>query len=175
MKKAGCIGVFLGLESGNNTILKNMDKRATVEEYLRGISFLHKHEIPAYGAFIIGFPGETSQTVEETIKFIKKANLLYYRLFTWIYVDLAPIAREKDTYSIEVDTGGKNFSPVWKHSTMTSSEALDKCKLIMKEVNNSIHCTVPFDYAFYLNNNAGTKQLFNESLKLFNNRPGPAN
>lgn len=162
MKKSGCIGVFLGLESGNNDILKNMDKGATVEKYLEGVSFLHKYEIPAYGAFIIGFPGENDETIKDTINFIKQAKLQYYRLFLWYCNELAPIALDKAKYSIEVSPQG------WKHSTMTSSEAIEKCKLIIKEVKTSIHCTIPFDYAFYLNENPSTSEPFNECLRLFN-------
>lgn len=162
MKNSGCIGVFLGLESGNNEILKNMDKRATVEEYLQGISFLHKYKIPTYGAFIVGFPGETDKTIEDTIRFMKQAKLQYYRLFTWDYSDLAPIAREKEKYSLEVYEDG------WKHATMSSSEAVEKCKMIMKEVDTSIHTTISYDYTLYLNRNADTKDIFNEYLMRFN-------
>lgn len=164
MKRSGCIGVFLGLESGNNKMLKNMNKGATVEEYLQGISLLHKYDIPTYGAFIIGFPGETKESIEDTISFIKQAKLKYYRLFTWIFNRLSPIASEREKYSIE------GYEIEWKHATMTSSEAVEKCKLIMKEVNTSIHCTIPFDYTFYLNKNVSTKDIFNESLRRFNER-----
>lgn len=170
MKKSGCIGVFLGLESGNNTVLKNMDKRATVEEYLQGISFLRKYEIPTYGAFIVGFPGETNESIDDTVRFIKQAKLDYYRLFTWCYAELAPIALDKEKFSIEVDTKGQTFSADWKHATMTSSEAAQKCNYIMKEIDTSIHCTVPFDYTFYLNRNNHTRGPFNESLRRFNMR-----
>lgn len=162
MKKSGCIGVFLGIESGNNEILKNMDKRSTVEEYFKGISLLQKHDIPTYGAFIVGFPGETDETVEDTIKFIKKAKFDYYRLFTWDYSDIAPIASEKEKYSLQV------FEDGWKHATMSSSEAVDKCKHIMKEVNDSLLTTISYDYTLYLNRNPETRQVFRECLKRFN-------
>ncbi|MEW6618542.1 MAG: radical SAM protein [bacterium] len=164
MKETGCIGVFLGLESGNNDVLKNMNKGATVEKYLDGISFLHKYEIPTYGAFIIGFPGETNKSIEDTIRFIKQARLQYYRLFLWFYDLRCPIAHEAVKYSLE----GSGYK--WKHSTMTSDEAVEKCKFIWKEVNNSIHCTIPFDYTFYLNRNVNTKDIFNECLRRFNER-----
>ena len=165
MKKSGCIGVFLGLESGNNMILKNMNKCATKEQYIKGIAYLNKYEIPTYGAFIIGFPGENDETIEDTINFIKQVELQYYRLFTWIYGYLAPVAQEKEKYSIEIYADNN-----WKHATMTSKEALEKCKLIMKEIKTSVHCTIPFDYTFYLNRNNETKNVFNDSLRHFNER-----
>lgn len=169
MKQAGCIGLFLGLESGNNQILMNMNKLATAEEYSQGISYLNKYNIPAYGSFIVGFPGETDETIKDTINFINDSKIKYYRLFTWAYANLSPIAEEKEKYGIEVSEGDGPFSTdVWKHATMTSDEALEKCKLIMKEVNTSIHCTVPFDYTFYLNRNPETSEIFNKCLKQFN-------
>ncbi|MCP4151439.1 MAG: radical SAM protein, partial [bacterium] len=61
MKESGCEGVFLGIESGSDKILKNMNKAATVEKYLRGISLLNEYDMLAYGSFIIGFPGETEE------------------------------------------------------------------------------------------------------------------
>ena len=168
MKESGCIGVFLGIESGNNTILKNMNKCATVEEYLKGISILHKYNIPSYAAFIVGFPGETDETIEDTIRFIKQAKFQYYRLFTWAYADLSPIANEKEKYGIKVCEDSITFSMEWKHATMNSREALEKSKYIMKQIDSSIHCTVPYDYAFYLNRNKETRDIFNDCLRHFN-------
>ena len=162
MRQSGCIGVFLGLESGNDGILRNMNKGASVRKYLEGISLLHEHSIPAYGAFVVGYPGETDQTVEDTINFINEARLKYYRLFTWVYCPLAPVAEDREKYAIEVSSDG------WKHSTMTSFEALNKCKLIMREVSTSAYCTIPYDYALYLNRNPRTTRRFNECLIKFN-------
>jgi radical SAM superfamily enzyme YgiQ (UPF0313 family) len=164
MKKTGCIGVFLGLESGNDTILKNMNKRASVDEYLEGISFLHKYNIPMYGAFIVGFPGETDQTIDDTIAFIKKTNLQYYRLFLWGYNPIAPIVHDKEKYLIATTPEG------WSHSTMTSQEALQKCQYISESVDTSVHCTIPFDNVFYLNQNSEINLPFNNCLKRFNER-----
>lgn len=171
MKLAGCIGLFLGLESGSNQILENMNKRATIEAYMKGISYLHKYDIPIYGSFIIGFPGETEETLEETIKFIEESKIEYYRMFTWSYADLSPITKEKEKYGIVVSDDEFQFSSdEWRHNTMTSSEALEHCKKILKRVKGATHCTVPFDYTFYLNDNEETKETFNKCLKMFSKR-----
>jgi radical SAM PhpK family P-methyltransferase len=66
MARSGCKGVFLGIESGSNQILKNMNKAATIEKYLEGIKHLDAHQILTLASFIIGFPGETEETVRET-------------------------------------------------------------------------------------------------------------
>ena len=63
MARSGCKGVFLGVESGSNQILKNMKKGAIIEFYKDGVRWLREAGIVTVGSFIIGFPGETEETV----------------------------------------------------------------------------------------------------------------
>ena len=65
MAQSGCKGVFLGIESGSPTILKNMNKSATVEKYAQGIEWLRQYGILTFASIITGFPGETEATVQE--------------------------------------------------------------------------------------------------------------
>ena len=119
MAEAGCTGVFLGIESGSPTILKNMHKAARVDQYVAGIAELRKRRILTFGSFIIGFPGETAATVGETREFIASTGLDYYRAQAWYYEHGTPIARERDKYAMT----GEGF--VWAHATMESMEAID--------------------------------------------------
>lgn len=162
MVDTGCIGVFLGLESGNNRILQNMDKKVQVEEYYRGIEMLKRYGIPIYGTFVVGFPGETEESILDTINFINRTKLDYYRLFVWEYSNLAPISTEKQKYNIIVDENE------WKHSTMSQREALEKCRQILRAVRNSVNSTLTYDYTLYLNHNLDTRADFNNALKLYN-------
>jgi p-methyltransferase len=79
MAESGCKGVFLGIESGSPTILKNMNKSATIEKYAQGIAWLRQHDIMTFGSFITGFPGETDETVNETLDFIRQTKPDYYQ------------------------------------------------------------------------------------------------
>lgn len=119
LAESGCKGVFLGIESGSPRILKNMNKAATVELYLNGIRRLHQRNILTFGSFIIGFPGETAETVQETISFIKETRPSYYRAQLWYSEPGAPIDRKRAEYGVN----GEGF--VWDHSTMNSLEAMD--------------------------------------------------
>jgi p-methyltransferase len=119
MAKSGCKGVFLGIESGSPTILKNMDKAATIEKYARGIHWLRDRGVVTFGSFITGFPGETEETVEETVAFIRENPPDYYRSQMWYCEPGTPIFNRRDTYGIE----GEGF--VWSHNTMDSMEAMD--------------------------------------------------
>lgn len=74
MKEAGCLQFVFGLESGSNGILKKMNKRTTVEQAYEAIEVCEKVGIKIRGQMIVGFPGETWDTVEETAQFIRKAR-----------------------------------------------------------------------------------------------------
>jgi radical SAM PhpK family P-methyltransferase len=119
MKESGCEGIFLGIESGNDQMLKNMNKAVSVHQYLRGIQWLKKYDIPIYGSFIIGFPGETEQSVRDTTKFIKESGIDFYRAQLWYCKTGTPVWLKREEYKIE----GESFQ--WRHKTMDSRQAAD--------------------------------------------------
>ena len=75
MKRAGCWLIAFGIESGSQTILDNVKKDARVEDARQTIRLCHRHGLKTWGYFIIGLPGETRQTVRETIDFAKSIPL----------------------------------------------------------------------------------------------------
>lgn len=87
MKKAGCYSIYIGIESANKEILEKVKKSETIEEITNAINIIHKHKIICGGLFIFGLPGETKQTVNETIKFALKSNLT---LATFNILDILP-------------------------------------------------------------------------------------
>ena len=74
MKAAGCRLFIVGFESGNAQILKNIKKGATVEQGRIFMKNCKKAGIVVHGDFIIGLPGETQETIEETLKFAKELD-----------------------------------------------------------------------------------------------------
>jgi radical SAM PhpK family P-methyltransferase len=132
MAESGCKGVFLGIESGSPTILKNMNKAATVEKYEKGIEMLRQHGILTFGSFITGFPGETEETVRETIDFIRGTKPDFYRTQLWYCEPGTPIVNQRDQYGIE----GDGF--VWSHDTMESMEAMDWIERTFLSVEDSV-------------------------------------
>jgi radical SAM PhpK family P-methyltransferase len=132
MARSGCKGVFLGIESGSPSILKNMNKAATIERYAEGIKMLKARGITTFGSFILGFPGETDQTVTETIDFIRSNKPDFYRTQMWYNEPGTPIHLEKDKYQIK----GEGF--VWEHATMTSLEAMDHIDRMFLTVKESV-------------------------------------
>ncbi|MBU0638680.1 MAG: B12-binding domain-containing radical SAM protein [Planctomycetes bacterium] len=69
MKDAGLNDIFYGIESGNDEILKNSCKFITTQQTRRAVEVTAKLGIRSYGAFILGLPGDTRETIEQTIAF----------------------------------------------------------------------------------------------------------
>lgn len=68
MKEAGCKKVFFGLESGDNDILKLMNKNTTVEAAERALDLFSRCGIETAGFFMVGYPGESLETIEATLQ-----------------------------------------------------------------------------------------------------------
>lgn len=72
MKSAGCLRVHLGIESGSPQILRNINKRISLEQAEKTVSLLKSAKIEAYSFFMVGHPGETQETIRLTRKFARK-------------------------------------------------------------------------------------------------------
>ena len=75
MGKAGCRLISWGIESGNEQILKHARKGAYPDKAERALRWAKQAGIMNWGYFIIGLPGETEETIQETIAFAKKLPL----------------------------------------------------------------------------------------------------
>lgn len=69
MHEAGCMRVFFGIESGNDDILKIMGKTFTVEEARMAIGYAKEAGIKVGTFFMVGYPGETEETILKTLRF----------------------------------------------------------------------------------------------------------
>ena len=75
LKEAGCYRIFYGIESGNPVILQKLRKMADLKRMEEIVRRTDKAGISAFGYFLMGSPGETPQTVRETVDFAKKLPL----------------------------------------------------------------------------------------------------
>jgi hopanoid biosynthesis associated radical SAM protein HpnJ len=75
MKEAGCRLLIVGYESGDQQILKNIKKGATVERARQFTKDCHKLGLVVHGDFILGLPGETHATIRNTIAFAKELDV----------------------------------------------------------------------------------------------------
>ncbi len=74
MKRGGCRLLCVGFESGNQGILNNMGKKLTLEQSYRFVRDAKRAGIMIHGCFLVGLPGETRETLQETLQFAKKLN-----------------------------------------------------------------------------------------------------
>lgn len=74
MHVAGCIAVWLGVESGSEAILYAMNKRIKLDQTRLAYKTAHEVGLMTIANTVLGFPGETEQTARETINFIKELN-----------------------------------------------------------------------------------------------------
>jgi radical SAM superfamily enzyme YgiQ (UPF0313 family) len=75
MKDAGCRLLIVGYESGDEQILRNIKKGATIDMAQRFTENCHKLGLIIHGDFIVGLPGETRETIRNTIDFAKRLDV----------------------------------------------------------------------------------------------------
>ncbi|MFA5322721.1 MAG: radical SAM protein [Smithella sp.] len=103
MAEAGCDSVSFGVETGNPEMLKRIKKGIKLEQVHSAVKMCQQAGMIAHESFIIGLPGETKDTLQETDKFAKSTKALYGYHF------LAPFpgttVREKiQDYDLEILT-----------------------------------------------------------------------
>jgi len=80
MKKAGCICIKIGVESGSERMLKWMQKFETKDQIRKAVKLIKKHGISLTTYFMAGFPTETNDDLRQTIDFAKELESDYYSL-----------------------------------------------------------------------------------------------
>ncbi len=75
MRMSGCVSVSYGLESGSETILKRMKKNTTPEKAAKAIENSRRAGLRTPVSFMTGYPGETRETIMETVEYCKKLNI----------------------------------------------------------------------------------------------------
>jgi len=75
MAEVGCVWIGYGIESGSQKILDAMNKRATVEQAKQAIIHTRNAGIYPNTTFIFGYPGETIESIQETVDFKKEMGI----------------------------------------------------------------------------------------------------
>ena len=77
MKDAGCITIFIGVESADQQMLEKMNKNITISKTERAFKLARKVGIRTIASCVIGMPEDTKKTIKQTIDFVKKLNPNY--------------------------------------------------------------------------------------------------
>jgi len=103
MREAGCDSISFGVETGNSDLLKLIRKGITREQVKEAVSLCGQTGIIAHTSFMVGLPGESPETLEETGSFAASLGSLYGYHF------LAPfpgttVREEVEKYDLEILT-----------------------------------------------------------------------
>jgi anaerobic magnesium-protoporphyrin IX monomethyl ester cyclase len=127
MKKAGCWQICFGLETGSDEMLRRMDKSARVEKSERAVNWTAEAGIRVKGLFMLGYPGETPETIEMTKAFVRRIPMTTMNLTKFTPYPGSPVYRELYGTTIRDDhwekMNGMNF--VWSPDGI-SVQALDR-------------------------------------------------
>jgi len=77
MARAGCVQIFFGIEAGNERMLGIMNKRIILKDVMRAINAAKHAGIATGGFFILGYPGETTESLLDTLRFSSALPLDY--------------------------------------------------------------------------------------------------
>lgn len=141
MFAAGCRMISIGVESGSETILANMDKKISRPRAARALRNVKASGILSLANFMVGFPGETEETAQETTDFIKEVQPDYYSIQPFQVRDhQLPILDEADQYGLEVSFAESRNQSNWKHDTMDQRTAMRLCQEIVAHLVSTPDC-----------------------------------
>jgi len=99
MKKAGCWMIGYGVESSNQEILDRSKKGIKVEQIKEACDQTKKAGIEISAHIVLGLPGETRQTIKDTVRFAKRMGFDYAQFYCatpWPGTELYKIAQDKN-------------------------------------------------------------------------------
>lgn len=77
MREAGCDSVSFGIESGNPDMLKRIKKGITLDQARHAVALCKKVGILPHASFMVGLPGETTETLQDTLAFAIELNIAH--------------------------------------------------------------------------------------------------
>ena len=108
MKRAGCHSIAIGMESTDPVVLSNIRKNINPEQIRNAVSLIRKSGMDSIVFCVVGFPGETRKSIENTIAFLKTLNT------SFITLGIAVPAPGTDFYRY-VEQNGYLLTKDWRH------------------------------------------------------------
>lgn len=107
MASAGCGRVYYGIESGSQETLDLVKKDITIKQIRTTIKYTRKAGMKSLGFFLVAAPGETRESVKQTVKFAKSLDLEYVQFSKCLAKPLTPLWEDM------VKETGKDFWKEW--------------------------------------------------------------
>ncbi len=102
LKESGCKVICFGIESGSQKILDRMKKRNTVENNYKAIKITQEAGLTVIGYFMIGFPGETIETINQTIEFVEKSDVDQAQFYTFVPLPGCDVYKHPEKYGVKI-------------------------------------------------------------------------
>lgn len=106
MKKAGCYNLNIGIESGNEQVMSNIKKKLNRKQIMDGVNILRNAGIDVIGQFMIGNPGDTIESIKESIQFAQNLNLTgaeFYAALPYPETELYNYAKKNGRFLTDKD------------------------------------------------------------------------
>ncbi|HEY4455160.1 MAG TPA: radical SAM protein [Pseudonocardiaceae bacterium] len=133
LSEAGCRLVLVGVESADQTVLNNMLKGTKEKQNWAAAANLAKYDVMGFAFMLVGFPGETTKSVDRSIDFLNNSGIHSYVHSPLFVFPNSPLAREAREFGL---TGGFND---WSHETMDCRRAVEECGRMFAEVHNAAY------------------------------------
>lgn len=170
MRDSGCRAVFLGLESIDDDVLRNMDKAATRKGMEKGVRLLNDVGITMHANFIIGFPGDRARNVPEVARFVDDHGIPFYTVSPWYYSPGTPVSARAAEFGLE----GAFWN--WSHATMDSRRAHDLEMELIETTKHGVYVSERSSNGFWselmLYSNGFTDAEARLAIGAFNERTG---
>lgn len=120
MDRADFRYIQFGMESGDRSVLRAMNKNYDPGKMALGARMLRERGIEIYASVILGYPGETRETIANTLDVLEDCDFEHLILHVLNVVPGSPLWHRREEYGLEVD--GRGF---WSHRTMSLREMPD--------------------------------------------------
>jgi len=116
-QRAGCYSISFGIESGNQSLLDTLRKDISLDDCRRALRLVKKVGLEAVTYFMIGLPGETEETMQQTIDFACELNADYAKVAV-----LIPLPDTEVYYMLEQE--GRIVSRDWSRYNFHLAEKI---------------------------------------------------
>lgn len=77
MRESGCIAIFMGVESADQQILDDINKKTDLNKIINAFQISRKEKIRTIASVVLGMPGDTKNSIQKTVKFVKELKPSY--------------------------------------------------------------------------------------------------
>jgi radical SAM superfamily enzyme YgiQ (UPF0313 family) len=125
MRRAGCIAVWFGVESGSQRVIDAMSKGISIAQTMRAVRWAKEVGLMTVTSAILGFPGETKESAWETIKLVERMDpddVGYYIATPYPGTPMYDLVKEKGWLKTNDFDKYDTATPTFETPTLTMQE-----------------------------------------------------